>query len=106
MKLINRAERTDLLKVWFDPLTVRRMWGFFDSASGRSSQKPDTLCGVYGLSADELRTLLDGPTADVRMDRAVDLYERRLAGAFATKSHSVSGFAKVHMLLSQLDRPT
>jgi three-Cys-motif partner protein len=104
-KVLARKYITD---VWirFDHKTIRRLDGCFSSPGKGATEKTNLLGGYFGISDPcKLHDLLDAPSAEGRIQRAVNLYKNRLlevlgvngfAGAYPITS--LDGFNKYHLL--------
>lgn len=78
-KVLSRTEITD---VWirFDHKTIRRLDGFFNSEGKGATEKTALLGELFGIDNPKLlHQLLDAPTPEERIQKAVDLYRKRLA---------------------------
>lgn len=107
-RLIQRGNvATDML-VRFDVGEARRRDGYYTSPDLSAPKQYDILCRLYGIAdRDQLRTALDGPTAEDRHLAAVRLYMRRLGeqylslgNAYTSAYHirSVTGASKYWMV--------
>lgn len=97
-RIIHRQSPTD---IWmrFDHKTVRRLSGFFDSGSRGADSKIQNLLDLYGINrADNLYQLLQGDTPEERIDKALNLYVRKLEEEFV-KSRK-SGYSAAFPIVS------
>lgn len=81
-RIIHRQAPTD---IWmrFDHKTVRRLSGFFESGSRGADSKIQNLHSLYGINrADNLYQLLQGDTPEERIEKALNLYVRKLEEEF------------------------
>jgi three-Cys-motif partner protein len=89
--LLSRKHPTDL---WlrFDHITVRRLFGSFDSDSPAAKSKVQRLLCLYGIdNTNDLIKLLDGPSCEKRIENAVDLYVGKLEKEL--KAHKSYGYS-------------
>ena len=106
-KVLSRMGATD---VWirFDHKTVRRLDGFFTSNGKGAAQKTALLGEHFGIKDPmKLHQLLDGPTPEIRIQNAVNLYQSRLEAVLKTGGFtgsypviSLNGQNKYHLLFA------
>ena len=106
-KVLSRTEITD---VWirFDHKTIRRLDGFFYSDGKGATEKTALLCELFGISDPELlHKLLDAPSPEDRIKKAVNLYRDRLKEVLGKDGFvgfypiiSLDGQNKYHLLFA------
>jgi three-Cys-motif partner protein len=97
-RIIHRQAPTDIW-IRFDHKTVRRLSGFFDSGSRGADSKIQNLLNLYGVNRqDNLYQLLQGDTPEERIDKALNLYVRKLEEEFI-KSRKV-GYSAAFPIVS------
>ena len=109
-KIVSRKAATDLW-IRFDPITVRRLDGFFDDDSPKSKKQFGILPGIYGVQDwNYLHSRLSGTTPEERLnsalkfyiDQIVSLYVRTrgkgYVGAYAIKT--ITGQIKYHLVFA------
>jgi hypothetical protein len=97
-KIINRNAATDLW-IRFDPQTVRRLDGFFDSGDATANKKFGILPEIYGIKdREDLHSHLAGSTPDDRLNNALILYMERLVGLY--KKARGAGFVGAYAIRS------
>jgi len=106
-KFVSRPHITD---VWirFDHRTIRRLDGFVNSTSKDAKTKTALLGEHFGISdPDLLHSLLDAPTQEQRILKAVTLYQTRLMQVMGENGFvgaypiiSLNGEKKYHLLFA------
>lgn len=82
IKITRRQAPTDIW-IRFDHRNVRRLSGFFDSGSRGANSKFQNLLNLYGINRpDNLYQLLQGDTPEERINKALNLYVRKLEEEF------------------------
>lgn len=108
--IIHRQAPTDIW-IRFDHKTVRRLSGFFDSGSRGADSKIQNLLNLYGIKRQlNLFQLLQGDTPEERIDKALNLYVRKLEEEFIKSRNfgysaafpivSLEGETKYHLVFA------
>ncbi len=83
-KIINRG-RVAPTDIWirFDTQILSRLYGFFNSRTVGADKKFGVLLRVFGVdNREHLYALLQGKTVEERLQKALNLYEKKLAESF------------------------